>query len=117
MKIRAIARYVRFSPYKLRTLADEIRDKSVDQALGILAVCALKKTVPVRKVLESAVANAKSVHSIEQARLRIKEIKVDQGPMYKYFRPGAQGRSNVYKKRFSHISVELEPVHLKKEEE
>jgi large subunit ribosomal protein L22 len=117
MKIRAIARYVRFSPYKLRTLVDEIRDKSVDQAMGVLAVCALKKTVPVRKVLESAVANAKSVHSIEQGHLRIKEIKVDQGPMYKYFRPGAQGRSNVYKRRFSHISVELEPVHLKKEEE
>ena len=117
MKIRAVARYLRYSPYKLRTLVDVIRDKSVDQALGTLAVSALKKAVPVRKVLESAVANAKSVHWIERSNLRIKEIKVDQGPMYKYFRAGAMGRSNIYRRRFSHIVVELDPVHVKREEE
>lgn len=117
MKIRAIARYLRYSPYKLRTLVDVIRNKSVDQALGTLAVSSLKKAVPIRKVLESAIANAKSVHGIERSSLKIKEIKVDQGPMYKYYRPGAMGRSNIYRRRFSHVVVELEPAHSKQEEE
>ena len=63
--------------------------------------------VPLKKVLESAIANAKDRSDIDLSDLRIKEIKVDQGPVFKYFKPGAMGRANVQRKRQSHISVTL----------
>lgn len=104
----AKARYIRYSPFKLRPLADVVRGKGVHEALGVLATCALKKALPVKKVIESAAANAYSLQNIEPTSLRIKEIRVDHGPMYKYYKPGAMGRSNTYRKRFSHISVVLQ---------
>ena len=107
MKFNAIAKFVRVSPYKLRPLVDNIRGKSVKFALGWLAAYGAKKAVPVQKLIESASANAKHLHDIEKNDLVVCEIKVDQGPTFKYFKPGAMGRSNVYKKRLSHISVIL----------
>jgi len=64
-------------------------------------------------MIESAAANAKFLGSIELDGLAIKDIRVDQGPTVRSFKPGAMGRSNIYKKRFSHISVVLEPVETK----
>lgn len=109
MQFNARARYVRFSPYKLRPLADVIRGKNVDYALNWLATAALKKALPMKKIVASAAANAKQLQGLDAQKLVVKEIRVDQGPTYKYFKPGAMGRANVYKKRFSHISVVLEP--------
>ena len=108
MRFLAKAKYVRFSPFKLRPLVDVVRGKNVRYALSLLTGYPMKKTVPVKKLIESAAANAKSLANVEIEDLRIKDIRVDQGPSVRYFKPGAMGRSNVYRKRFSHMSVVLE---------
>lgn len=115
MQIIAKARYISYSPYKLRPLADVIRGKNVKYAMNWLATCATKRATPVEKVLKSAAANAKNLKSLEPAELFIKEIQVDEGPMFRYFKPGAMGRSNIYRKRFSHMKVILEPIAKEKD--
>ena len=107
MQFCAKAKYIRFSPYKLRPLVDVIRGKDVFSSLQWLATCNVKRVVPIKKVLESAVANAKCVGNLEKEDLMIKEIKIDQGPTHKYQKPCARGMSSVLRKRFSHISVVL----------
>jgi large subunit ribosomal protein L22 len=113
MQFVAKARYLRYSPYKLRPLADVVRGKNVAMALDWLSTHAVQRTVPVKKALESAAANAKNIHNLNTVDLIVKDIRVDQGPIYRYFKPGAMGRSNIYRKRFSHISIVLEPMHRK----
>ncbi len=110
MQFNARALNIRFSPFKLRPLADVIRGKDVNYALSWLATSPLKRANPIAKVVASAAANAKNRQNIEIDQLRIKEIRVDHGPAYRYFKPGAMGRANMYKRRFSHISVTVEPV-------
>ncbi len=107
MEFTAKARFVRYSPFKLRPLVDVIRGKNVNAALGVLATCALQKASPIKKLIESAAANAKCLQSIESGDLKVHEIRVDHGPMLRYFKAGAMGRSNVYRKRYSHVSVVL----------
>lgn len=109
MEFISKAKYLHFSPYKMRLLADVIRGKDVSYALGWLKTYKTRRTEPIKKTLESAVANAKHLSNIEFNDLLIKEIRVDQGPMFKYFKPGAQGRANRQTKRLSHISIILEP--------
>ena len=108
MQFGARSRYLRYSPYKLRPLADVLRGKNVRYALNWLSTCPLKKVKPIKKLIESAVANAKNLQNLEADVLKIKTICVDQGPSYRYFKPGAMGRSNPQRKRFSHLSVVLE---------
>ena len=108
MQFGARSRYLRYSPYKLRPLADVLRGKNVRYALNWLSTCPLKKVRPIRKLIESAVANAKNLQNLEADVLKIKTICVDQGPSYRYYKPGAMGRANPQRKRFSHISVVLE---------
>lgn len=110
MQFIAKARFIHFSPYKLRPMADVIRGKNVRYAIDWLTTYAVKKAVPVRKVVESAVANAKHLNNLDVSTLIIKEIRVDQGPMHKSFKPGAMGRANVIRKRYSHISVIVETL-------
>lgn len=107
MKFNAIAKFVRCSPFKLRPIIDNVRGKSVQYALGWLSTHGTQKAVPVKKLIESAMANAKHLHDVDRNDLYVCEIKVDQGPTFKYFKPGAMGRSNTYRKRSSHISVVL----------
>lgn len=113
MHFIAKASHIRFSPYKIRPLVDVVRGKKVDYAIHWLATTALKRTNPVKKLIESAAANAKQLQNFSVDQLRIKEIRVDEGPTVRYFKPGAMGRANVQKRRFSHISVVLEPVETK----
>lgn len=108
MSFLAKARYIRFSPFKLRPLVDAIRGKGVGYALHLLTSYKTRRTEPVKKAIESAAANAKQQANVGVAELMIKEIKVDQGPAIRYYKPGAMGRSNIYRRRFSHISVVLE---------
>ena len=110
MQFNAKARYVRFSPYKLRPLADVVRGKNVLFALHWLATHAVQRIVPVQKAIESAAANAKQQGNLDKERLYVDEIRVDEGPAYKYYKPGAMGRSNPQKRRLSHISVILKPL-------
>ena len=108
MQFIAKARYVGFSPYKLRPIVDVVRGKSVAYALNWLTTYKVKRIEPIKKVIESAVANAKNLQNIESSILTIKEIKIDQGPIHRYFKPGAMGRAMVQRKRLSHINVILE---------
>ena len=110
MKFSAKDLYVRYSPFKLRPIVDVVRGKGVRVAVDWLMTCALKRAVPIRKMIESAAANAKNLQQIEMIDLIIKDIRVDHGPTYKYFKPGAMGRANPQKKRSSHISIELESL-------
>jgi len=110
MQFGAKSRYIRFSPYKLRPLADILRGKNAQYALDWLATCPLKKVRPIKKLIESAAANAKNLQNLEAGALVIKKICVDQGPIFKYYQPGAMGRSNPRRKRLSHINVVLEKV-------
>ena len=110
MRFGAKAKYIRQSPYKLRPLADVLRGKSVDYALNWLTTYACKRVRPIKKLIESAAANAKNLNNVEANGLVIKAICVDQGPAFRYYKPGAMGRSNPQRKRFSHISVTLETI-------
>lgn len=114
MQFSAKARFLRFSPYKLRPLTDVVRGKRVSIALQWLATCSMQRAIPISKLIKSAVANAKDLQNIDLADLQIAEIKIDNGPMFKYFKPGAMGRSTVLKKRLSHATVILKPVSTNK---
>ena len=89
-------------------MADFIRGKSVISALDWLYAHENKRVKPLKKMIESAVANAKNLKDAKPENLVIKELKVDQGPTFRYFKPGAMGRSVILRKRFSHLSVILE---------
>lgn len=115
MQYVAKAKFIRYSPYKLRPLVDVIRGKNVQFALNWLATCSLKKAEPVIKVLSSAAANAKSLANIEASDLMLTEFRVDQGPIVRYFKAGAMGRANIQRKRLSHMSVIVEPISKQKE--
>ena len=104
----AKAKFIRISPYKLRPVVDVIRGKNVQFALQWLATYSVKKAEPIKKALASAAANAAHLKNVKTVDLAIKDIRVDQGPIYRYFKPGAMGRANPQRKRFSHISIVLE---------
>jgi large subunit ribosomal protein L22 len=110
MQFLAKARYVRYSPFKLRPLVDVVRGKNAQYALDWLMTCQLQRALPVRKIIASATANAKSLKDVDAKRLRIKDIRVDQGPTHRYFKPGAMGRANMQRKRLSHLSIILEII-------
>lgn len=115
MRFLAKSRFVRYSPFKLRSLVDVIRGKNVQFALSFLDTLPLKKSEYVFKTLKSAAANAKHLQNLEPDQLKISDIRVDHGPSYNYYKPGAMGRANVIKRRFSHISVEVSPLVTNKE--
>lgn len=114
MNFIASAKYIKRSPYKLRPIVDVIRGKNAQYALDWLKVYGLKKSSPVKKLLESAIANAKNLQEELQIRdLQIAEFRVDEGPTYKYFKPSAQGRSLIMRKRLSHMKIVLKQVTVK----
>ncbi len=110
MLSKAVSKFIRVSPYKLRPFADVIRGNTVERAYAWLKTCSVKRVDPLVKTLYSAYSNARNLHpeidSME--KLFIKEIKIDQGPIIKYFKPGAMGRANVQRKRLSHIEIVLD---------
>lgn len=114
MNFKASAKYIKRSPYKLRPIVDVIRGKNAQYALDWLKVYGLKKSSSIKKLLESAIANAKNTQEdIETKSLQIAEIFVDEGPVYKYFKPSAMGRSMVVRKRQSHMTIVLKQVAVK----
>lgn len=112
MQFSAKVKFLRISPYKLRPMIDVIRGKDVVSALHWLATYKVRKVTPITKLIESAAANAYSLHAIDRADLVIADLRVDQGPIIRYFKPGAMGRGDVQRKRLSHMKVVL----TKKEE-
>lgn len=87
METKAVAKYIRISPQKARLVADVVRGKDVDTALTTLRFMPKKAAKIIRKVLESAVANAEQTETIDVDTLYIKEIQINGGPMLKRFRP------------------------------
>ncbi|MFO7296773.1 MAG: 50S ribosomal protein L22 [Caldicoprobacter sp.] len=107
---RAIARYIRMSPRKVRAVIDLIRGKTVNEALAILANTPRAAAKPVMKVLKSAIANAENNMNMSQDNLYVAEIYADQGPTLKRIRPRARGMAYIIRKRTSHITVVLDEI-------
>lgn len=95
----------RTSPQKVRLVADQIRGLPIDQALQILTFSPKKAAVLVKKVLESAIANAEHNDGADIDELKVARIYVDQGPTLKRMRARAKGRGTRILKRTSHITV------------
>ena len=105
METKAVARYIRISPQKARLVADLVRGQDVDSAITTLKFMPKKAARILRKVIESAVANAVQTDTVDADTLYIKNILIDGGPMLKRFRPRAMGRATRILKRTSHITV------------
>jgi len=107
MQVRAQLKYARISPQKCRLVADTVRGQSVATALQILTMMPKKGAAIVKKVLESAVANAEHNHGADIDELKVSVIYVDEAPVLKRFQPRAKGRSSRIIKRNSHITVQV----------
>jgi len=107
MEAKAVARYVRMSPSKLKPVADLVRGKNLQEALTILKFTPGKGAELVEKVVQSAKANAENNFDLDPEKLYVAEIYANQGPTMKRWRAGAQGRAGAILKRSSHIGVTL----------
>ncbi|MEN9503171.1 MAG: ribosomal protein [Pseudomonadota bacterium] len=105
MEVAARLRFARISPQKCRLVADQIRGLPVDKALNVLAFSPKKGAAILKKVLESAIANAEHNEGADVDELRVMRVFVDQGPTLKRVMPRAKGRANRILKRTSHITV------------
>jgi large subunit ribosomal protein L22 len=105
MKTRALAKYIRISPYKAREVIDEIRGKDVNQALRITQFSKKKAAGHIRKTLESAIANAEENFGMDVDQLIVKEAYVNGGPTLKRLKPRAMGRADIMNRRTSHITI------------
>jgi large subunit ribosomal protein L22 len=110
VQARAVARHVRVSPTKARRVVDLIRGLPTDEAVAILRFSPQAASEPVRKVLESAVANAEHNLQLDASALRVARAFVDEGSTLKRWRPRAQGRVTPIHKRGCHITVIVEQV-------
>ncbi|MDR6863920.1 large subunit ribosomal protein L22 [Phycicoccus sp. 3266] len=114
MEAKAVARHVRVTPMKARRMVDLIRGQQVTEAVAVLTFAPQSASDPVKKVLESAVANArvkadKASEAFDERNLVVSAAFVDEGPTMKRFRPRAQGRAARINKRTSHITVVVTP--------
>ncbi|RMD80826.1 MAG: 50S ribosomal protein L22 [Gammaproteobacteria bacterium] len=105
METAARLRYARISPQKCRLVADQVRGLPVARALQVLTFSRKKAAGIVKKVLESAIANAEHNDGADIDELKVTRIFVDEGPTYKRIRARAKGRANRILKRTSHITV------------
>jgi len=105
MQAKAIARYVRIAPRKVRLVVDLIRGKRVDEAFAILRHTPRSASPVLEKLLNSAVANAEHNYSMDVNNLVISQAYVNEGPIMKRYQPHAQGRAFPIKKRTSHITL------------
>ncbi|MBW1790918.1 MAG: 50S ribosomal protein L22 [Deltaproteobacteria bacterium] len=108
MEAKSVAKNIRISPQKARLVADLIRGNNVESAITTLRFMPKKAARIIRKLIESAVANANQNEAIDVDTLYIKKVYVDGGPMLKRIRPRAMGRASRILKRSSHITVVLD---------
>ncbi|MEZ4873352.1 MAG: 50S ribosomal protein L22 [Bdellovibrionales bacterium] len=108
MEVKASLKYARVGTQKARLVADAVRGQDVNEAIRTLTFMKKKSAGIVRKLIESAVANAEQKKVIDVDNLYVKTITVDQGPAMKRIRPRAQGRAFVVKKKLSHFNVVLD---------
>jgi large subunit ribosomal protein L22 len=114
MEAKAQARYVRVTPQKARRVVDLIRGREAREAVAVLRFAPQAASEPVRKVVESAIANARvkadqASQAFDERDLVVQAAFVDEGPTMKRFQPRAQGRAFRINKRTSHITVVVTP--------
>ncbi len=105
MEVKAVARYVRISPQKVRKVLEVVKGRPVGDGLNTLKFLPQKAAGILEKVLRSAIANAENNNSLDIDTLVVRNIVVDQGPMLKRFRARARGRGARILKRTSHITI------------
>ena len=105
MEVRAKLRYARLSPQKARLVADQVRGMPVERAIEMLKFGKRKAASIVKKVLESAIANAEHNEGADIDELSIGAIRIDQGPTFRRHRARARGRASRIIKRTSHITL------------
>jgi ribosomal protein L22 len=107
--VNARARFVRVAPRKARLVADQVRGMPIEDAVALLRFSSRGAARDIRKLIESAAANAEANHDLVADDLLIKDIHVDEGPTLRRYRPRALGRATRINKRTSHIAVALTP--------
>jgi len=105
MEAKATLRYARVAPSKVRHVAQNIRELPVDEAQRVLLLETKAVARDLRKILDSAVANAEHNHELDPDDLYVADVIVNEGPILKRFRPRAMGRATRINKRTSHITV------------
>jgi large subunit ribosomal protein L22 len=105
MRAEAKLKYARISAQKARLVGDQIRGQHVERALNELAFSTKKGAAIMRRILESAIANAENNEGADVDELQVVEVQVNEGPTMKRIRPRAKGRASRILKRTSHISV------------
>lgn len=108
-EVKAVARYIRVSPRKVRRVLDQIRGRTYREALIILEFMPYRACEPILKVLRSAAANAEHNQGLDRAQLVISKAYADQGPSLRRYRPRAQGRVYAIRKPTCHITVAVSP--------
>ena len=104
-EFRAISKYVRMSPSKIRRVLRQIQGKTYPEALLLLEFMPYASCAPIIKVLRSATANARNNFGFDETKLVVKSAYADQGPTMKRFRPRAQGLAYRILKATSHITI------------
>jgi large subunit ribosomal protein L22 len=104
---RAVAKFIKISPYKVRKVVALIKGKDVNSALAILKNTEKRSTLYLERALNSAIASAKQGGKVKQDDLYISKIMVDDGPVMKRYKAAAMGRATTIRKRSSHISIEV----------
>ncbi len=107
IEVRAVSKYVRMSPQKVRLVVDEVRGKGVDEALTMLKFMPQAAAKPIYKTIRSAIANAEENEGLSREDLYIARITADGGPTRRWRRFGARGRFKPIRKRSAHITVVL----------
>ncbi len=107
MEVAAILRYAKISPQKCRLVADQIRGQQVGEALKTLTFSPKKAAGIVKKVLESAIANAEHNHGADIDELKVAVVEINEAPTHRRFRARAKGRGARIIKRNSHITVRV----------
>lgn len=108
MQYKAISRNIKMSPRKVRLVADEIKKYEIPQALSRLSLLQKRAASPLKKTIESAIANAVNNFKAKKEDLMIKEMQILEGASYKRFHYAGRGRIRPYKRRTSHIKVVLQ---------
>ena len=107
MEVSAKHRFARIAPQKCRLIADQIRGMAVEEALNVLTFGTSKSAGIMKKVLESAIANAEHNEGADIDELKVSRVMVDEGPIMKRIEARAKGRANRILKRTSHITVSV----------
>lgn len=108
--VKAVAKYIRMSPHKIRRVLDQIRGRSYQEALMILEFLPYNASGPIWQIVHSAAANAKHNYGLDKKKLIIDEAFANEGPKLKRIRPRAQGRAYKILKPTCHITVVMKAI-------